>query len=111
MAIDSQNPSINNVFTELPSYSAHDVLAAMLDVFLVVVPWLDIGSVKSCPKLLSPREHATENVPLSRSPVKSTSLREIIDVCAVDGYECRRAAHLCRIFQVEIWPGSICSRP
>ena len=85
MSIDSQNLSINNVFAEPPSHSAHDIIAAMLNVFLVIVPWLDISGNKSCPKLLPPREHAMKNVPLSRGKVKSTSLREIVDVCTVDG--------------------------
>jgi hypothetical protein len=87
MAIDSQDLSINNVFTESPAYSSHDVLAAMLNMFLVVVPGLNIGGVKSSPKLLPPREHAMENMPLSRGKVPSTSLREIIYVCTVDGNE------------------------
>jgi hypothetical protein len=81
MAIDSQNPSINNVFTKPSTDSTQDVVATMPDMD-PVVPRHDMTSVVTCPKLLAPREHAMDNVSFTRDKVPPHDLCKLVYVCA-----------------------------
>lgn len=87
MAIDTQDLNIDNIFTKSLPHSLHNVITAVLDTFLIVVPCLDAAVTIKSAKLLPPGEHAMEDVPFPRCKVPSPSLGQLIYIGVIDGVE------------------------
>lgn len=105
MAIDTQDLSVDDIFTKSLSHSLHNIVTAMYDVFLFAIPRLDVSVVITSPKLLPPGEYAMDDVPFPRRKVSSASLRKCIYVGVIDGH---KSGIVLR--HLEVRPRSICSR-